>query len=106
MNYDPNMTSSGRMARQRVRLTFGEWHFRSTVEVDVGGNCTGLTVIDSAVDTVYGQLNETASGIPAIYLEGDGNETLECADDEDEGEDFLKEMLVAAEILSIEEVKQ
>ncbi|WP_249509223.1 DUF5406 family protein, partial [Escherichia coli] len=28
MNYDPNLTSCGRMAKQTVRLTFGLWEYR------------------------------------------------------------------------------
>nr|MCD4237043.1 DUF5406 domain-containing protein [Escherichia coli] len=50
MNYDPNLTSCGRMAKQTVRLTFGLWEYRETFEVTVGGNLTGLDVISCAIE--------------------------------------------------------
>ncbi|EEQ3874799.1 DUF5406 domain-containing protein, partial [Escherichia coli] len=33
MNYDPNLTLYGRMAKQTVLLTFGLWEYRETFEV-------------------------------------------------------------------------
>ena len=108
MNYDPNLTNSGRMAMQTVRLTFGVWEHRKEMEVQVGGNCTGLTVIDSAVESAYNELerlgifgcNDTYA---VLYLEHpESGDTLECADDEDKCEDWLKDMLIKAEIVSIE----
>lgn len=103
MNYDPNMTNSGRMAKQTVRLTFAQWEYRKTVEVVVGGNCTGLTVIECAVDNLYDSLDETDFGSVQLELEAmDGSgDTLCCEDDEGHGEEWLKDMLISAEIVSI-----
>jgi hypothetical protein len=103
MDYDPNMTNSGRMAKQTVRLTFGMWQYRKTIETDVGGNCTGLTVIDCAVENVCEALPENRYGSPYLVMEAPDNpeETLQCEDDEDRGEDWLKDMLIAAEIIAI-----
>lgn len=107
MDYDPNLTNSGRMAMQTVRLTFGIWEYRKEVEVTVGGNCTGLTVIDSAVESAYNKLDRRGifgcnDTYAVIYLDSeDGTEQMECADDEDECEDWLKDMLIKAEIVSI-----
>ncbi len=56
MNYDPNLTSCGRMAKQTVRLTFGLWEYRETFEVTVGGNLTGLDVINCAIESLYATL--------------------------------------------------
>ncbi|WP_244582464.1 DUF5406 family protein, partial [Escherichia coli] len=39
MNYDPNLTSCGRMAKQTVRLTFGLWEYRET------GNDSNLLIV-------------------------------------------------------------
>lgn len=103
INYDPNLTNSGRMARQTVRLTFAMWEYRKTIDVEVGGNCTGLTVIDTAVESAYLRLedSEFCRG-PVIFLESseDGS-FLECTDDDEKGEDWLKGMLINAEIISI-----
>lgn len=101
MNYDPNMTNSGRMAKQTVRLTFQQWEYTAEIEQVVGGNCTGLSVIDCAVENAYDQL-DTDRNIPFISMTAPGGEVLQCDDDEDRGEDWLKDMLVRAEIVSIE----
>jgi hypothetical protein len=68
MNYDPNLVLCGRTAKQRVRLTFGSWDCRKTVEAAVSGNCRGLDVIECAVETVYDRLGDDgmlkANGAP------------------------------------------
>lgn len=96
MNYDPNMVHCGRITKQTVRLTFGQWKARCVKEVVVGGNCTGLTVIETAIESLYDKLPDKT-----LVME-DLDDTLECSDDEDRGEEWLKDMLVAAEIISIE----
>jgi len=111
MDYDPNLTCSGNMAVQRVRLIFGLWKYRAVIEVDVGGNCTGLDVIDCAVGNAYETLEQrgiyrshktyAVMMMPAL---DDPESILECAEDDPEGrkgEDWLKAMLVSAEIISI-----
>jgi hypothetical protein len=113
MNYDPNMTNSGRMAKQTVRLTFGMWEYRKTMEVEVGGNCTGLAVIECAVSIAYGQLEQrglygskqTMAVIDMPSLK-DPDDELECDEgsegyDRLRGEDWLKDMLISAEIIAI-----
>lgn len=101
MNYDPNMTLSGRMAKQTVRLTFQQWEYKVEMVEHVGGNCTGMTVIDCAIGNAYASLSNDR-GVPYIILTDAGGNTLQCHDDEDKGEDWLKDMLVKAEIIAIE----
>ena len=103
MDYDPNLTNSGRMAKQTVRLTFGMWEYRKTVETEVGGNCTGLTVIECAVDNVFESLPENHYGAPYLVMQSLKNpeDTLQCEDDEDHGDEWLKDMLISAEIIAI-----
>ena len=105
MNYNPNLTNSGRMAKQTVRLTFAMWDYRHTTEVVIGGNCTGLTVIEAAVERCHTDLPNApapydSDNIPVIYMDGPQGR-LEVVDEEGEGEDWLKDMLVSAEIVSI-----
>ncbi|MBH3440482.1 DUF5406 family protein [Pseudomonas luteola] len=108
MDYDPNLVYCGRMAKQTVRLTFGQWKYRKTIELEVGGNCTGFDVIDAAVGSAYTQLeqrgiygsDETYAVIFLDSQDGSGDQ-LEVQDDEDEYEDWLKKMLISAEIISI-----
>ena len=101
MNYDPNMTNSGRMAKQTVNLVFQQWDYTAEIEQVVGGNCTGLSVIDCAVCNAYECLDADRN-TPFILMTNPGGEVLHCGDDEDRGEDWLKDMLVRAEIVSIE----
>lgn len=105
MNYDPNMTNSGRMAKQTVRLTFGQWEYRKTMEAVVGGNCTGLTVIECAVRHAYEELTTRIwrdCKYAHIELVNKAGDMLDCEDDEDRCEDWLQDMLIGAEIVAIE----
>lgn len=113
MNYDPNLTCSGRMAKQTVRLTFGLWDYRATMEIEVGGNCRGFTVIDYAVRSAYEKLERRGMyGSKQTYAVinmpkiGDPDDVMECDEGSDgwdrlRGEDWLKDMLIAAEIVAI-----
>lgn len=103
MNYDPNLTCSGSMAKQTVRLTFGMWEYRKTLETEVGGNCTGLTVIDCAVGNIYDNLPENHYGAASMEMDAmdKSGDTLLCEDDEERGEEWLKDMLISAEITAI-----
>lgn len=100
MNYDPNMTLCGRMAKQTVNLTFQMWEYTAERTVVVGGNCTGVAVIDCAVEIVYEGLEDDRGYAYIDMKDRDGNELQST--DEGQGEDWLKDMLVKAEILSIE----
>ena len=111
MNYDPNLTCSGNMASQVVRLTFGLWQYRSQMDVTIGGNCMGLDDVSAAVSAAYEALeqrnirnsNETYSMILLVDSNDPGQE-LECCDDDPDcatGDDWLGNMLIAAEIISI-----
>lgn len=107
INYDHNMVFCGRMARQTVRLTFGMWDYRAEKETTVGGNCLGLEVIETAVENVYDRLPEDKHGyeVKEIILKNDAGNELLCRDDEDRDYDWLKDMLIKAEIIKIEEEK-
>lgn len=101
MNYDPNLTLCGRVALQTVRLTFGLWTYRRQIEVQVGGNCTGLSVIDTAVESAYEQLLGDHPVACIEMTDAEGN-TLSTCDDEERDYEWMKDMLVAAEITAIE----
>ncbi|MEN4544941.1 DUF5406 family protein [Pantoea agglomerans] len=102
MNYDPNLVCSGRFADHKIKLTFGQWDFRAEIIAEVGGNCMGLTVIESAVSDAYDRLPTMHSyEMKFIELKNSAGDVLQCEDECDEGEDWLGKMLVAAEIISI-----
>ena len=91
MNYDPNLVLCGRMAKQVVRLTFGLWEYRTVIEVTVGGNCTGQTVIACAAGIAYETLEQRGIyGSDHTYAtiqmaHPDTGEVMESDDDEDQG---------------------
>ncbi|MBB7313003.1 DUF5406 family protein [Escherichia coli] len=102
MNYDPNLTLYGRMAKQTVLLTFGLWEYRETFEVSVGGNLTGLDVISCAIESLYATLpyeevEDERDIIATINIGG-----MECKDENLNGELWLAGMLISAVIISIE----
>lgn len=53
LNFDPNLTLCGRTVNQEVRLTFAQWDYQLTETVTVGGNCTGIGVIEFAVERFF-----------------------------------------------------
>lgn len=104
MDYDPNLTNSGRMAKQTVLLTFGMWKYRAERTVTVGGNCTGLDVIKAAVGSAYEDLEyDTYKGKEYARItltDAEGSE-IECVDEDWKCEDWLADMLISAEITAI-----
>jgi hypothetical protein len=105
-NNDPNI----RWRKTKLRLTFMLWDYSKTFEAEANGHAYGLSAIDLAIGNIYDEVLEWHDygdvEVPRIVLvRADGDELL-VEDDEDDGEDFLKKMLVKAEILSIEEFKE
>lgn len=98
VDYNPNAKMED---VQEVRLTFQCWEYTKTFETKVRDNCRGLDIINSAVESIADQLyDEETECIVISLINSDGGE-LECTDDMDQGEDYLKSMLVSAEIISI-----
>jgi hypothetical protein len=56
--------------------------------------CTGFSVIDAAIGSFY----ETCGD---LELEDKDGNILICEDEEEQGEDWLKDMLICAEIVAI-----
>jgi hypothetical protein len=103
-NFDPNFTLCGGTASQVVHLVFGKWEYRQEMYMTVKGNARGLSVISAAVSMAYDYLlgrctNTIYAHIELVNQEGD---TLLDEDDEGKEIDWLEEMLISAEIISIE----
>ncbi|MEQ1969381.1 DUF5406 family protein [Xenorhabdus nematophila] len=105
MNYNPNLTLCMRNAEHVVRLTFARWEYRQVVDVTVTANIRGLDVISQAVQNLYDSLPTTP-----LFNDDTGEDDemavfhvdiLECTDEGLEGVDWLNEMLIKAEIISI-----
>jgi hypothetical protein len=105
-NYNPELVCMGRKAKQQVELTLQTWGYSSVVFTQVGGNCLGLSVIETAIGIVYDRLvklsEETGNPVRIVLTAPDGTELI-CEDDDESGEDWIKDMVVGARILSIED---
>jgi Lar family restriction alleviation protein len=105
IKYDPNRSISD---NQLVRLKFQQWSSSRTFDVAVSGNTRGVDVIEAAIMDVYSKLSTVAVGfgnessIAVLELFDSEGNTLELEDDEESAEDWLKEMLVSAEIISLD----
>lgn len=99
-DYDPNITAAG--CNHSVRLVFGQFEYRAAFIAIVGGNCSGLTIIESAIEAVFESLPDSG-GVASLIMQSISDEDDECQfdDDEDQGSDFLKDMLISAEIISV-----
>jgi Family of unknown function (DUF5406) len=107
MDYDPNLVLCGSMADQEVELTFAKWTYRKVMRTKVSGNCKGMTVIESAVGRIYDELPLDRYSTTHIVLKDDATgDKLDCGDEFDRGEEWLKDMLIKAEILSIKLEKE
>ncbi|WYW02047.1 hypothetical protein Pori4_00175 [Pseudomonas phage vB_PpuM-Pori-4] len=83
---------------QTVILTFASGLLRAEMQVKIGGNCTGWDIIDSAVGIAYDRL-EVHNDCPFIMM---GDTRVE--DRDERGEEWLKSLLIGAEIIAIESV--
>lgn len=103
MNYDPNLFCSGNRAKQEIRVTFALWDYRNTMTIPFYSNIKGLDAIRYAVSQVYDDLPGVGPHeLPRIVLTNEAGDQLICDDDEDQGEDWLFDMVVQAEIVSVE----
>jgi hypothetical protein len=101
LNYDPNILR--RFRNKTVKLVFGLWEYRLETNVNVLGNIAGADLMTFAVEKCCACLPTDAHGSPMITLLNDKGETLLVANDEgDDDEDWLKKMLVSAEIVAID----
>ena len=100
LNLDPNMNFSGNTAVKTIRLVFGAWDYRAVRNVTVGGNCSGLTNIEAAIESLFDDLYDERPSLPQLVMERENGEKLICEDDENREEDWLKDMLVSAEIVA------
>ncbi len=106
LNYDPNLFR--KFHKKTVKLIFGLWEYRLETTVYATGNIMGADLIEFAVEKAYALLETNDYGSPKLIMKNEAGETLlvEQDDDEADGEDWLKKMLVSAEIVAIEAEKK
>lgn len=102
--YDPNI----RWAKQTVKITLMQWGYKAELTATVGGNCQGFDIFESAISNAYDGLpfteNRHGRFARLEMLDAEGN-SLECEDDEEKFEEWLKDMIIAMEIIDQQEDK-
>lgn len=96
--YDPAITRQ----RQTVEIMLMQWDHSAVFKVSVGGNCHGMDVIECAIGNIFESLPVDEYGLPNVMLTSPTGNTLFCVDDDERGEDWLKNMIVSAKILGYE----
>jgi hypothetical protein len=110
-NFDPNLGRG--FAKKTVRVTLGAWDYRRVIDVEMCGNTFGLDVIESSCRAVWEDLPTLLdpftgedSGVARLTMtrpaeDGDGEDTLTIDDDDERGDEWIADMVVSAEIVSI-----
>lgn len=98
LDYNPTI----KWSKQKVRVTFGIWKYRATKEGEVNGNCRGLSVIESAIEDIFEEL-ETEDEHAVIELTDPKGNVLVDRDDYGDGSAWLTDLVVSAEIIAIEQ---
>lgn len=103
-HYDPNQN----MCDQVVEITLMQWDYKAVFRSTIGGNCMGLSIMESAIEDLYYRLaEEQAIGDDcpvSVTLTNAEGEELICEDDELMEDEWLKKMVVSIQI--IERIKQ
>jgi hypothetical protein len=97
-SYSPNINCG----IQVVDITFMAWGYSMTFTTRISGNRRGWDVIEAAVGVIYDQLPTFRNEIASIELANAAGEKLLVEDEEDIGEDWLKNMIVSASIIAWE----
>ncbi|MFT4098452.1 MAG: DUF5406 family protein [Rhodoblastus sp.] len=94
-HYSPNI----RWGKQKVEIVFKAWDYYVTAYVEIGGNCLGHSVMETAIGSVFETLEDDEHGQPKIILKRPDGKTLECVDEESRGEEWLADMCVSMRIV-------
>lgn len=100
-NYDPNIT----WARHSFSLTFMQWDYSTTIEVDVFGNGRGADLFGTAIyvafDELYGQNDDEDADAVVVLKRGDDTLEITLAN-----EDELAALCVSISIVThVKELK-
>lgn len=97
--YDPNI----RWSKHTFEITYMQWDYKKVVTVDVGGNCRGARLFETAIRTHFDELFEAQGEMPILILERGEEDTLECSF---EDEDDLMNYCVSVRIIGFIESKK
>lgn len=93
--YSPNIE----WGRQKVAVMIKQWAYSKTLLVEVGGNCNGFNIMDTAVDMAFEQVLPGDGRCASVELRDAGGNTLLCVDEEDRDERWFRDMVVSVQIV-------
>lgn len=99
LNYDPNIHPAVHV----VRLRYALWDHHAEAVVEIRGGDRGFEVLEWALEEHWTQLAQAAPGDapPVLRLTNAAGEVLEQVDDALLQVEWLKDLCIGAEILSI-----
>lgn len=87
--------------KHAIEVTLKQWKYEATFTTKVGGNCHGLELFDSAISNIYDELPKS-DGLVSVTLRNAKGEELLCQDEEADGEEWLRKMVVSCRIIGFE----
>jgi len=101
INMDPEAING--KSTQTVRVVLGLWHYRKTFDLTLKlENYVGFEVFEAALEEIYDLCYDSDSDLATVTLVSEDGGELSCDDDCEDGVDWIKEMVVSIEILSVE----
>ena len=95
-DYPPNRRFND---KHKVLIKLQDWEYKAEFIVEMENNLRGMDVINYALEKLdLGFYKEMGERYELEFKDDEGN-TLLVSDDDDEGEDWLKQYLVGCEIL-------
>ena len=105
INFDPNYVANFNRAKQKIKLVFGVWNYRAEFIIDVEINSYGMNSFSFAIKKVYDSIFDEKKGFAFLNLTNIDAITIQDCDAENDEEEWLKSILISAEIISYEEGK-
>lgn len=78
-NYDPNLRwnyfgKSKEKPIHLVRVTLGMWEYRKSIEIQIGGNCLGSSIIETALSMAFEEVMGEENYVVLLLADSQGVE--------------------------------
>ncbi len=101
--YDPNI----QWGTHTIEITYQMWEYTFTTQVEIGGNCKGMSLLKDAVSEHGNRLFKEQGNQPEIIMTAPNGDTLENTcdhylrddDDEPDIDEWLESMCVCVRIV-------
>ena len=102
--FEESLGGSDEYAIKTVKVTLAHENYRREFISKVGGNTTGFSVLEAAVDFIYDDMTkelEEDDEIVCFEMTNPEGDMMQFMDDDDQQQDWLKEFVIAAEIIGV-----